>query len=258
MNEETIVEEIAPEEIENEPQENIEPEQEPEKKEETEQEKYGKRVQKRIDKLKWEKNEEQRRVYALQQELEQLRAQPQQKQQKEGAPNPDDFAAGRYDPDYIEALTEYKAKVALDKYQQSVKMREREANVATLQQTAKEQYADYDDATEEFLAHPLASVKEFNDLLMDTDNPVELAYYLGKNPDQLDKISDMTPAQANRYLGRLEAQIEKKPPSLEPAPKPVSNAPKPVAPVGSANPKIAVKDPSEMSMDEYIAYRKTN
>ena len=259
MSEETIVEEIAPiEEVIEEviEEEVIEDKPEPPK-EETEQEKYSKRVQKRIDKLEWEKNEEKRRAYALQQELEELRSGKQAKQVSNDKPDPNDFPAGSYDPDYLEALTDYKAQLALDKFQETARIKEIQANVAKLQQVAKEQYDDYEDATEDFLAHPLSNVKEFNDLLMDTDNPVELAYYLGKNQQELDKLANMTTAQAARYIGRLEAQIEQKPlKSLEPAKKLVSNAPKPVSPVGSAKPAPAVKSPENMSQSEYIAWRK--
>lgn len=261
MSEETtIIEEIAPEEvvIENEQDQEQEQEQqpEPEKKEETEQEKYSKRVQKRIDKLEWEKNEERRRVYALQQELEALRSPQQQRPSQNGAPNPDDFAAGRYDPDYLEALTDYKTQLAVDKIKESARIEQTKTRVAKLQQEAASKYSDYEEVTEEFLAHPIADVKEFNDLLMDTDNPIELAYFLGKNTEHLDKISNMTPAQAARYIGRLEAQIEQKPKSLEPEKKLVSNAPRPVSPVGSAKPTAVQKSPDDMTMEEYTAWRQ--
>ena len=252
MSEETIVEEaIAQEEPEVQDQEIDQPEP---PKEETEQEKYSKRVQKRIDKLEWEKNEEKRQRYALEQELESLRSAKPQKQSNFSSPNPDDFAAGRYDPDYLEALTDYKAQQAIDNFKKSVSIDENKKRVAELQHNAKQQYTDYDDVTEEFLSHPLSNVAEFNELLMDADNPIELAYFLGKNPDELDKIADMTPAQAARYIGRLEAQIEQKPKSLEQDKKPASNAPKPVSPVGSAKPSIANKDIYKMSANEYIKY----
>ena len=253
MSEETIIEDVVPEEIEA-IEEEAEQVETPAQEEKTEYQKEKERVQKRIDKLTWEKNEEKRRAYALEQEIERLKAPKQQKQAQAGAPDPNEFEAGKYDPDYIEALTDYKTKLAIDNYQESVKIQQRQEGVAKLQQVAREQYSDYDDVTEEFLAHPLSNIKEFNDLLMDTDNPIELAYYLGKNPDQLDKISEMTPAQAARYIGRLEAQIEQKPKPLES--KKTSNAPKPVAPVGSAKPTTAVKDPNDMSMAEYAEWRK--
>jgi hypothetical protein len=125
-----------------------------------------------------------------------------------------------------------------------------------MRQQAASTYADFDDVTQDYFDHPLASVKEFDSLIMDSDNPIEMAYYFGKNPDEMDKIGGMTPAQAARYMGRLESQIEKKPQSLEPTKKMVSNAPKPVSPVGSAKPEPAVKDPNTMTQAEYIAWRQ--
>ena len=47
-------------------------------------------------------------------------------------------------------------------------------------------------------------LKEFNAIIFDADNPVELAYYLGKNPGELDKLGNMNGFQAARYIGRIE------------------------------------------------------
>lgn len=225
-------------------------------KEETEQEKYSKRVQKRIDKLEWEKNEERRRAYALEKEIQELKDVKAEKQQLTGKPHAEDFAAGVYDPEYLEALTDYKSQLAIDKYKESVTIGEKAKAIAKMQEVVKEKYSDYEEVAEEFLSNPLSTVDAFNDILMDTDNPVEIAYFLGKNPQELEKIADMTITQATRYIGRLEAKLENESPTLEPTKKQVSNAPKPISPVSGAKTQAGRKHPKDMSTEEYAVFMK--
>ena len=222
-----------------------------EPKEETEQEKYSKRVQKRIDKEIYEKNELKRRIEALE---SQLNAPQTVKTLPNGAPDPEQYLAGRYDPDYLEALTDFKVTQALDNQRKQSNVAKRDAVVQKLVNEAIEAHPDFAEVTEEFTAHPLAQIKEFTDLVLDSDNPVELAYYLGKNPQELNKLAEMTLAQAARHMGRLEAQLNTKP-SLDTAKKPVSNAPAPLTPTKGAS-VTPIKDPEKMSMSEYEAYRK--
>lgn len=253
----TIVEEtIAPEELEQ--VEETQEEQSEQTQEEIEKEKYSKRVQKRIDKLEWEKGEEKRRAYALEQELEQLRnVQHQKPQAQQGAPRADDFPAGKYDPDYLLALTEYKIQESIDKLQKSANVSEQRKLVDAQQQQARQAYNDYDDVTADLLDHPLANDPVFNDAILASDNVAEVAYYLGKNPDALDIIATMrnNPAKMLKYIGRIEAMLDNQKP-LEQTKKAVSNAPRPIAPVGSAKPESATKDPNKMTQSEYVAWRR--
>jgi hypothetical protein len=224
----------------------------PEPKEETEQEKYSKRVQKRIDKEVYEKNELKRRIEALE---AQLTAPKQIKTLPNGAPDPEQFAAGRYDPDYLEALTDFKVQQALDNQRKSSNVAEREKVVQKLITESIAAHPDYEEVTQDFTAHPLAQVTEFTGLIMESDNPVELAYYLGKNTQELDNLAEMTLAQATRYLGKLEAQIEHPKPTSEPPKKTVSSAPAPLTPIKVAS-VTKPNDPETMPMKEYEAWSK--
>jgi len=65
----------------------------------------------------------------------------------------------------------------------------------------------------------------------------------------------MTIAQAARYLGRIEAQL-----NTEKAPlvkKTSTNAPKPLSPLKGAS-VTSTKDPEKMSVREYEAYINKN
>lgn len=86
-------------------------------------------------------------------------------------------------------------------------------------------------------------------LILEADNGPELAYALGKNPEQSARIAQLTsPAKVALEMGKFAA-------SIEAAKKPkVSKAPPPAKPLGSRA-DAGKKSPDEMSMDEYAAMR---
>jgi hypothetical protein len=77
-----------------------------------------------------------------------------------------------------------------------------------------------------------------NEAVQGSDMGAELTYHLGKNTDVLDKILDLTPSAAIRYLGRLEVQLEN-----TPKPKATSKVPDPIKPLkgGSKNDNFEYK-----------------
>lgn len=230
-----------------------------------EEEKVPKGAQRRIDQVTREKHEARRELEreraeraALAIELERLKSNqpaPEVKTLPNGAPDPNKYAAGRYDPDYLEAVTDYKVQQVIQQQHAQQSAGEKQRYIVSKENEARESYPDFDDAASAFLSHPLARVQEFRDILIDTENPAELSYYLGKNPDELEKISSMTASQATRYIGKLEARLEATP--LEKPKKAATSAPAPITPLGSARSStVATKDPAKMTMDEYAAYRK--
>lgn len=233
--------------------------------EQAEPERVPKGVQKRIDEITREKYEERRerqraqeRADRFEAELQSIRNGTNQQQQPRalanGAPDPDEFAAGRYDPDYLEALTDFKVQQRFDAQREQVSIQERRASLQQAESKARETYSDYDMASEEFLTHPLAKVSAFTNLVLESDNPTDLAYYLGKNPVELDKISDMTASQAARYIGRIEALLTEQ--TTDVAVKKASSAPKPISALSGAKNSSVITDLSQAkSMAEYNALR---
>lgn len=259
MSEEVIIEDVVEEPIiEDAEAPEIEEEQQPEP------EKVPKGVQKRIDEITREKYEERRerqraqeRADRLEAELAAIRNGAQQQQARQlpnGAPDPDQYPAGRYDPDYLEALTDYKVQARFEAQREQATLRQRKAAIQEAEAKAREQYPDYNEASEEFLTHPLARVPAFTQLVMEAENPTEIAYYLGKNPVELDKISEMTPSQAARYIGRIEASLAEKPSEQ---PKKASSAPKPISALSGAKNSSVITDLSQAkTMAEYNALRE--
>jgi len=88
------------------------------------------------------------------------------------------------------------------------------------------------------------------DMIIESENSAEVAYYLGKNRQLAAQIAGMSPQQAAMTLGRIDAQM-----SIGAAPKTISQAPKPVAKVTGKAHKSA-KTPDQMSNAEYAAWRQ--
>lgn len=111
---------------------------------------------------------------------------------------------------------------------------------------ARTRYADYDAVAR----NPSLPITEAMVQVMSaSEMGPDIAYYLGSNPAETARIAQMQPLEMARYMGRIEAQV-----SLPRANK-QTQAPDPVSPV---RPKAkASKDPANMSMDEYIAARKS-
>lgn len=78
-------------------------------------------------------------------------------------------------------------------------------------------------------------------IVADSEKGPEIAYFLGKNPDEAKRISRLSPIAAARELGRLEAE-------LTPKPKKISNAPPPVETVGSA--RSGSDNPENFNIDQ--------
>lgn len=91
------------------------------------------------------------------------------------------------------------------------------------------------------------------DLLATSDIGPDLAYHLAKNPDALFEIADMDERSAARAIGRLEERIQAA--RKAPAGRTVSRAPAP-APKLDATDEALEKEDGEMSDAEWLARRR--
>lgn len=93
-----------------------------------------------------------------------------------------------------------------------------------------------------------------------SDQSAAILYHLGKHVDEAARIARMAPEQQLMAIGRIEAKVGAPQPTPTPAPKPapkqktVSQAPPPPTPVAAGG--VAAKDPSTMSMDEFVAHER--
>lgn len=86
----------------------------------------------------------------------------------------------------------------------------------------------------------------FIEAVLEADKPAALLYHLGKNPEVLESLADLTPIQLGRRLAKIEAELKPSAPRR-------SNAPKPLEPVtGRGN---TSRDEAGMSDAEWRADR---
>lgn len=97
------------------------------------------------------------------------------------------------------------------------------------------------------------------DVVIDSDEPAAIAYYLGNNPQEAAAIAQMTPAQIGRAIGRIEAKLSAPlaapAAARQPEPKTVTRAPPPVTTLSGAAPSVR-KSYADMTQAEYEAARR--
>ncbi len=128
----------------------------------------------------------------------------------------------------------------------------REAYVGRVSK-AQEKYPDYKDVAESpnvTVTIPMAQA------ILHSEHGPDIAYHLGKNPEEAKRIASLNPVQQLVEVGLIVAKLTAPAPApAVPAPKPaVSAAPKPIKPLESKASPVA-KSPEEESMEEYAARR---
>lgn len=172
--------------------------------------------------------------------------------QPEGKPKPDQFETVG---DYFEALADWKAETKLaerDRKTEEASTRTRQAEHAKTwgnrEAEARTRYSDYDEA----LAEDVRISRSMHDMILESDVGPDVAYWLGKNPVEAQRIASLSPTAAAREIGKIEARVA---PPDKPAVvvRSASSAPAPISPVSKAAKTEA--DPDKMSADEWAAMR---
>ncbi|CAO3372882.1 hypothetical protein [Azospirillum argentinense] len=161
----------------------------------------------------------------------------------EAAPKPEDFPT--YDA-YLIAQAKHQLRQELTQAEREKAQEQEATQVATgwraQVDAAKGKYGDFEAVAfsapiSESVAHMVAA----------SDVGADLAYHLGKNPDEARRISALPPVAAARELGRLEAKLSAAPPPKQ------TQAPPPVPTVNGRG--TPTRDPNAMSYEEYKAMR---
>ena len=235
-------------------------------------------VQKALDRLTAEREEQKRRAEAAEARLDRALAalekagvttQPAQdaalpnddpepvRPTKDAYPDPDSFEQALMD--YAEQRAAWTAKREVRAIEQRTQQEKQAEEIAQAQRAAQQAYTariekakadmpDWDSVAtspDVQVSVPMAAA------ILHSENGPQLQYYLGKNPNEAARIRELSPPLQLLELGKIEAKL-----TAAPAPKPaISAAPAPIRPIaGSA--ASASKSPEEMSMDEYAAYRR--
>lgn len=207
----------------------------------------SRRFERRLDKAYRERAEAQARAELAEKRIAEL-SQP---KQPEGAPKLEDFD---YDPEkYADAKAEFaktQAQKAFEaKQREEYAQREQAQILVGWEEKAAKAEDKYDDFTE-----VVGDLKPSNPLIaaiMEADNGPDIAYYLGKNVKEAQRIASLPLRSQLREIGKLEAkllaQVEK--------PKAPSKAPAPITPLTGAAPVVSDVPTEQDDTKEWIRKR---
>jgi hypothetical protein len=185
-----------------------------------------------------------KRLAREQRKWERERAQPVVQQ----APvTPEQFASNE---DYVEALADQRAEQKIAEREQ----RKQQAEMLETYHDKEEMVrAKYDDFEQVAYNPNLPITTVMAQSIQASDNGPEVAYHLGANPKEAERISRLSPILQAKEIGKIEAQLTANPPVRK-----TSNAPAPISPVSArttSSPAYDTTDPrsiKSMSTSEWI------
>ena len=151
---------------------------------------------------------------------------------------------------YAEALAVRKAEELIAQRELQKQRAQIEDNYAEREEEARAKYDDF----EQVAYNPQLRVTDvMAETIKASDLGPDLAYWLGSNPKEADRISRLSPLLQAREIGKIEAKLGAEPPQ-----KKTTSAPAPISPVSAraVNPSVTdTTDPRStqtMSASEWI------
>lgn len=174
------------------------------------------------------------------------------------APKPEDYDTHEA---YLEAKVEWLADQKVDKKLQEREERQSKAKAAEADKAltdswtasvakVREKYDDYDEVTQDEGFNPTPAMAR---AMLESDHKAEIAYYLAKNPEEMERIAKLSPLRQAAEVMKLEDKVSAS--AKSPAKKP-SKAPPPIDPVGgkSKSDENSLRD--DLPMAEWLARRQ--
>ena len=159
--------------------------------------------------------------------------------------------------DQFESPEAYAEALAVRKAEELLAQREFQKQQAAINdayaEREEEARAKYDDFEQVAYNPQLRVTDVMAETIKASDMGPDLAYWLGTNPKEADRISRLSPLLQAREIGKIEAKLAASPPV-----KPTTSAPAPITPVtarASGNPSYDTTDPRStkaMSTSEWI------
>jgi hypothetical protein len=139
---------------------------------------------------------------------------------------------------YAEALAYQKAEELIAKREAAKQQSQVLESYHDLEEEARAKYDDF----EQVAYNPKLPVTNvMAETIQSSEIGPELAYYLGSNPKEAERISRMTPLSQAKEIGKIEAKL-----AAEPPVKRTTSAPAPISPVTartSGSPALDTTDP---------------
>ena len=151
---------------------------------------------------------------------------------------------------YAEALAEKRAQELIRQREDAKRQAEIAEAYADKEEEARSKYEDF----EQVAYNPnLPITNVMAETIQHSEIGPELAYYLGSNPKDAERISRMTPLAQAKEIGKIEAKL-----AAEPPVKRTTSAPAPISPVSARStgaPALDTTDPrsiKSMSASQWI------
>ena len=212
----------------------------------TEQQEERKFTQAELDAMIGKRLAREQRKWEREQQAKQAETQARQAMPKD-IPPVDQFESPEA---YAEALAVRKAEELIAQRELQKQRAQIEDSYAEREEAARDKYDDF----EQVAYNPQLRVTDvMAETIKASDIGPDLAYWLGSNPKEADRISRLSPLLQAREIGKIEAKL-----SAEPPQKKTSSAPAPISPVSAraANPGVIdTTDPRStktMSASEWI------
>lgn len=205
-------------------------------------------VTKRIDELVKLREEARRDAeYWRKLALEKLEAGKKENAADAGDSKPDASKFKTYD-EYVEALTDWKLQEKTRAEAEARRIDEEGRLLAGRIAKAEERYPDFRAVA---LNPDVPISPAMYSALVESEAGADIAYWLGKNPNEAGRIAALSPIAAVKEIGRLEQRLTGQNAGV----RRVSQAPAPVRTVSGGGGEVE-KAPAEMSMEEYRAWRR--
>ena len=146
---------------------------------------------------------------------------------KEGPPKQEQFET--YD-EYLRALTRHEIRTEMaqerQKLTRDLEGRELQGGFEKRVATVREKHADFDEVafSDDHQVSPT-----MRDAILNTTDGAEIAYWLGKNHEESNRIARLSPNHQIYEIGRIAARLAAPPPAAPP--RPASAAPTPISPI---------------------------
>lgn len=181
-----------------------------------------------------------RETRKLQREWEAKEPKPKEVKTSKDAPKLEDYESTE---EYLDARQDWRLEQREAKKQKETAAEVEQKEIARIKakytlnaEKTADKYADFDDVVEALEDPDIPFYVKT--AVQDSDIGGELSYYLGSNPDELDKLLTLSPFAAVKAIGKLEDKISK------PKAKETSKAPAPFKGVKGDTPTVddAIKD----------------
>jgi len=181
-------------------------------------------------------------------------AREQRKWEREQTQKMQELPVAEVDPLQYETNEQYALALAEKMIEQREQAKQNADLLETYHDREEDARAKYDDF-EQVAYNPRLTVTDaMAQAIQAADNGPDIAYHLGSNPKEAERIARLSPLLQAREIGKIEAKLDAAPPAV----KQTTRAPQPINPVasrGSNAPAYDTTDPRSvktMSTSEWI------